>query len=317
MARSIGEVEALRPLWEEGVRAGTATIFQNLDWNLLALRTFRDERACFVACESDSSLAILPTVVRNGALGLTGGPLFDYRDAVCAGNSSAFHAALETVARWNLPFSVAGVLERTAGTRWPALATQHWTAAPFVSAKDMSAESFALEHARGRRALRRLCEMGATVRKIGATPELMDELYREKAKEPSVHGTNVFRDDRCIKFMAAVVAVPSTRCEVFLLEIGSDRLAALVTFIDGHVRRFYTTWMNPAWGKHSPGIALLFEATRQTLEDGLDCDYMTGEQPYKLRFATGSEPLCKIEATAEQLAESRHHDLEHVELKAA
>src|SRR5205085_1370240 len=134
------------------------------------------------------------------------------------GNSSAFHAALETVARLNLPLSVAGVLERTVGTRWPALATQHWTAAPFVPAKDMSAESFALEHARGRRALRRLCEMGATVRSAGATPELIDELYREKAKEPSVYGTNVFRDDRCIKFMAAVVALPSTRCEVFLLE---------------------------------------------------------------------------------------------------
>ena len=79
-------------------------------------------------------------------------------------------------------------------------------------------------------------------------------------------------------------------------------IAALVTFVDGEVRRFYTTWMNPTWGKHSPGIALLFEATRLTLAEGLDCDYMTGEQPYKLRLATRRIPLHRIRATAGELA---------------
>jgi hypothetical protein len=99
------------------------------------------------------------------------------------------------------------------------------------------------------------------------------------------------------------------------LEIEQEPIAALVTFIDGPVRRFYTTWMDPAWSKHSPGVALLFEATRQTLEQGLDCDYMTGEQPYKLRFATGSEPLYKIDTGAEQL--SALNRVEEMEFKAA
>ena len=90
-----------------------------------------------------------------------------------------------------------------------------------------------------------------------------------------------------------------------------------MTFVDGGTRRFYTTWMDPAWSRHSPGIALLFEATRLTLEQGLDCDYMTGEQPYKLRFATGSEPLYKVEATAQQLAGVRENMGEVAELKAA
>jgi hypothetical protein len=35
---------------------------------------------------------------------------------------------------------------------------------------------------------------------------------------------------------------------------------------------------------------------------GVDCDYMTGEQPYKLRLATVSVPLYRLRATAHQLA---------------
>ena len=40
-----------------------------------------------------------------------------------------------------------------------------------------------------------------------------------------------------------------------------------------------------------------------SLEDGLDCDYMTGEQPYKLRLATNTVPLYRVSATAERMAE--------------
>jgi CelD/BcsL family acetyltransferase involved in cellulose biosynthesis len=75
--------------------------------------------------------------------------------------------------------------------------------------------------------------------------------------------------------------------------------------------------MDPGWASHSPGIALLFEATRQTLCEGLDCDYMTGEQPYKLRFSTASQSLYKVDATAEQLAAIKRQSAEREELKAA
>jgi CelD/BcsL family acetyltransferase involved in cellulose biosynthesis len=47
---------------------------------------------------------------------------------------------------------------------------------------------------------------------------------------------------------------------------------------------------------------LIYEVTRQSLGEGLDCDYMTGEQPYKLRLATSSVPLYRVQATADQLA---------------
>ena len=48
---------------------------------------------------------------------------------------------------------------------------------------------------------------------------------------------------------------------------------------------------------------MLFEATARSLADGLHCDYMTGEYPYKLRFANASRPLYQLAVNAQQLAD--------------
>jgi CelD/BcsL family acetyltransferase involved in cellulose biosynthesis len=76
----------------------------------------------------------------------------------------------------------------------------------------------------------------------------------------------------------------------------------LVTFLDAGIRRFYTIYFDPQWAVYSPGVALVFEATALSLEQGLSCDYMTGEYPYKLRFANASRMLYRVEASAAQLA---------------
>jgi CelD/BcsL family acetyltransferase involved in cellulose biosynthesis len=312
----ISEVQALRPLWQEGNSGSNATIFQDFDWTLLALQTFSDQKPIFITAESDSSIAILPLVEHNRALTLAGSPLFDYRDAICAGDSSAFEAALEKLATLKLPFYCEGIRGGEATGRWSRLRPQPWTAAPFVARQMITPEAFAAKHTRSSRALRRLTGQGAQVRRAKATPEDVESIYQEKAKEPAGWGMNVFRDKRCIDFMRTVVTLPNTRCDLFFLEVAGEPIAALVTFFDRDTRRFYTTWMDVAWSRHSPGIALLFEATRLTLEEGLDCDYMTGEQPYKLRFTTESEPLYNIEANVEQLSALKR-GTEEPELKAA
>jgi CelD/BcsL family acetyltransferase involved in cellulose biosynthesis len=297
IATSLADVLKLRPLWMRLLENSCATIFQRFDWNLLALETFADEKSYFVAVESDSFAAIVPAVVSNREIRLAGGPLFDYRDAVCVGSDAAFIRALERVDDLGLPWNVVGI---PFSTRWPA--AQSWTAAPLVSLRDVSAQAFAERHSRARRSLRRLRDLGASVRVASATYDVIERIYREKAKEPSGWGENVFQDRRCIEFMRKVVALPETHCDIFLMEVKDDPVAALVTFVDGNVRRFYTTWMDERWSRHSPGIALLYEATCRTLAAGLDCDYMTGEQPYKLRFATRSAPLYKLVGTATRLS---------------
>ena len=89
--------------------------------------------------------------------------------------------------------------------------------------------------------------------------------------------------------------------EIFTLENDKRMAAALVVLRDGGSRRFYTGWFAPEYEKHSPALALIYEITRQSLAAGLDCDYMTGEQPYKMRLATNAVPLYRVRATADQL----------------
>jgi CelD/BcsL family acetyltransferase involved in cellulose biosynthesis len=303
VATSIAEVEKLRPLWQRLQTQSCSTIFQDFEWNLRALRTFVEEKPYFVAAELKSSAAIIPAVIADGAIRLAGGPLFDYRDALCFGDESPCNAAFETVAELEMPWNVYGIRRRQS-SHWSAAPLQPWTAAPYVSARDVSAEAFAEKHTRARRSLRRLSEQGASVIMVAGTPDLLERLYREKAKEPGGHGENVFRDPRCVEFMRSVASLPSTGCEVFLMEAAGTPIAALITFRERTVRRFYSTWMDQAWSKYSPGVALLYHATCVSLAAGLDCDYMTGEQSYKMRFATGSVHLYKLECSSAELRAS-------------
>lgn len=103
--------------------------------------------------------------------------------------------------------------------------------------------------------------------------------------------------------MVAVAALEREKCQVFTLEdhVGCI-VSGLVTFLDRDIRRFYTIYFDPDWAVYSPGVALVFEATARSLEQGLSCDYMTGEYPYKLRFANASRMLYRVEASAALLA---------------
>jgi CelD/BcsL family acetyltransferase involved in cellulose biosynthesis len=105
-----------------------------------------------------------------------------------------------------------------------------------------------------------------------------------------------------VEFMVRAAQLDPSVFEMFTLEHGSQLGAALVTLRDGDIRRFYTGWFDPTLEKHSPALTLIYEVTRESLASGFDCDYMTGEQPYKMRLATASVPLYRLCATPQQLA---------------
>jgi CelD/BcsL family acetyltransferase involved in cellulose biosynthesis len=48
----------------------------------------------------------------------------------------------------------------------------------------------------------------------------------------------------------------------------------------------------------SPGVTLLYRVIRHAQRRDLDFDFMTGEQPYKMRFATEVVPLYIAERRA-------------------
>ena len=296
----------IRPLWESLHTSGNCTIFQNFDLNVLAAERFADREEPFVVCaESSGGAAIVPAVLRrsDGTIRLLGEELFDYRCFLHGGGDDALRAALSALAELGRPLEVVAMRENDRSAVTGELQMLPFAAAPGVSCAQISAEQFAAAHTRLTRNLRRLERLGFELTSYdGANPQLLRSIYAGKVGQSA---SSLFHDPLRIEFLISAAALMPDVFEIFTLENGPQMAAAVVTLRDRDTRRFYTGWFAPEYEKHSPALALIFEITRQSLADGIDCDYMTGEQPYKMRLATGSVPLWRVQATAAQLGAFR------------
>jgi CelD/BcsL family acetyltransferase involved in cellulose biosynthesis len=115
---------------------------------------------------------------------------------------------------------------------------------------------------------------------------------------------DLFEDRLRVEFMAEICRQEGSGCEVFTLEHQATLAAALITFRDNGMRRFYTTYYDREWAHYSPGVSLLFEVARRSLEQGLGCDLMTGEQEYKARLTNTAQDLFEIKVNASQLRQA-------------
>jgi CelD/BcsL family acetyltransferase involved in cellulose biosynthesis len=302
VCRSAEEILRLRPLWESLYASGNYTIFQNFDLNLLAAERFAEREEPYVICaESSNGVAIVPAVLRrrDGTIRLLGEELFDYRAFLHSGDDEVLRAALGALAELGRPLEILALREPDRSGVTGELQVLPFVAAPGVSCAQISAEQFAAAHTRLARNLRRLERLGLELSRYdGASSQLLRSIYAGKTAQNS---TSLFHDSTRIEFLISAAALMTDVFEIFTLENGPLMAAALVTLRDGDCRRFYTGWFAPEYEKHSPALALIYEITRQSLADGLDCDYMTGEQPYKMRLATGSVPLYRLRATPKQL----------------
>lgn len=297
VAATPAEIDRLRSLWDGLTCSGRYTLFQSFAWNRLASHVFAAREApCVVAVEGASGAAILPGCATASGMSFLGEALFDYRDWLAAGDETATGIAWKELARRPISLNVTA-LRGDACDRWKGmgLPIRSFAAAPCVLCSDIDAVSFEARHHRGARLLRRLARLGVTPHQhSGRESALVRATYERKAAQRVDTGENLFADAARRDFLVAAAA--QSPCDVFSLESAGTLVAAIVTFRDGNTRRFYTTYYDRAWAHYSPGIALLYEATRRSLAEGLDCDYMTGEQPHKLRFATSSVPLYTVHA---------------------
>jgi CelD/BcsL family acetyltransferase involved in cellulose biosynthesis len=303
IVRTAQEMAGLQPAWESLVGCGRPTIFQNFSWNLLALTTFADREKPWIVCAQASyGLAIAPAVVRgsDGSVRLLGEELFDYRCFLHQGDEAVLAFALAELAALAQPLEVVALRESDRKPMLDALTLLPFSAAPQVRRADSSAEEFGARHGRLGRNLRRLRRLGFEMKTYrGDNPALLRSIYQRKAAQDSA---SLFRDPMRVAFMTRAALLDPAAFEVFTLECGPHLGAALVTLRDGDVRRFYTGWFDSSLEKLSPAITLIYEVTCQSLAAGVDCDYMTGEQAYKMRLATASVPLYRLCATPQQLA---------------
>jgi len=293
----------LRLLWESLREAGDYTAFQSFDLNLLAAERFAEREEPFVVCaESERGAAIVPAALRRGegTIRLLGEELFDYRCFLHQGDPEILRAALAALAQLGRPLEITAMREAEAAALKDELPLLLFCYAPAITCRDISAKKFVAAHPRLARNLRRLAGLGYTLRNYrGDYPGLLRFIYKKKAAQNS---SSLFHDPVRIDFMVNAAMLLPDAFEIFTLEDDAAIAAAVVSLREAGCRRFYTGWFSPELEKHSPALSLIYEVTRQSLAAGLDCDYMTGEQPYKLRLATGSVPLYRVLATPEQMA---------------
>ena len=306
VARSAAEMEAFRSVWES-MWNPALTLFQTFRWNSLAAKVFaKREEPYVVLAESDSGAAILPAAINleQKQISFLGESLFDYRDYLACGNPEVLQAGWAKLAELQLPLHILSI-RRSEAAIWNQLPKSPYPGAPFLDGTSITPEQFSTKHTRKGSRLRRLFRLGVQFRVYsGNESELAEYIYQCKGTQGGAG--SLFADNMRRDFISSIVQREGSNCEIFTLERENELIAALVSFRDRKCLRFYTTYYDRKWARYSPGIELLFEATRRSLEEQLDFDFMTGEQPYKMRIATAVAPLYRVEASAEELLQATH-----------
>jgi len=305
IARSAAEMDRLRPAWQRLYASGPNTRFQSFSWNQLAAHAFRDrEWPNVVYVENDAGAAIIPAAITdNGTrIGFLGDVLFDYRDVLFTGDAQVLECAWQEIAALQLPLSLHSLRGETHWPLWRDFCPEPFCNAPGVRLDDCSAGQFAASHSRLGRQMRRLERQGCRLERYsGAASDLLAWIYRQKSEQMAGDAMNLFADESRIRFIVTAAALEPESWEIFALQLGTHLVTALVTFLDGDTRCFYTTYYDHAWSRYSPGTALLYETTRISLAAGLNCDYLTGEQPHKIRLATSRLPLYRVSLSSDEL----------------
>ncbi|HKV40657.1 MAG TPA: GNAT family N-acetyltransferase [Blastocatellia bacterium] len=302
VARSLGEIEALGSIWD-ALMNPELTLFQRHQWNLLAAKIFgRREEPFFVLAENNHGAAILPAViqVQSRRIGFAGEALFDYRDYLAVGDSAPLVSAWQELAAVEMPMSVTAIC-RSHAPIWQHMQKEFFSRAPRIYRSQMTSDQLVQNHPRAFSRIRKLERIGLRITQHSGGSPIVADIYRRRTAQ-STPG-ELFHDPLRSEFMRTICRMEGSRCEVFALEHGSTLAAALVTFRESEWRRFYTIFYDHRWARFSPGVSLLFEVVRRSLEQGISVDLMTGEQTYKMRIAQTSDDLFTASATAAGMGE--------------
>ncbi|HEY0564735.1 MAG TPA: GNAT family N-acetyltransferase [Terriglobales bacterium] len=310
VACSEHELAALQPLWDRCFEADPyATVFQSFAWNLAAVRHLSNrEFPHVIAVEDDDGHATVlpcglsPDADSPQALTFLGETLADYRAPITTdAGSRSFAVAWESAASLQLPLQFTA-LRHDHHSVFDLFSTQDFTGAPYLA--EVTAEAFAAEHNRMFSRLRKLQRIGFELHTRTASDpnaeRMLRELYANKAAGDK---GSLFHDAARVSTLLDALIRLGDCVRITSMERDAETIACAVTIADRGWMRFYTNWYDLEWKHYSPGMVLLFELTRRALADGFACDYLTGDQPYKLRLGNQVAPLRRVAATP---AELRH-----------
>jgi CelD/BcsL family acetyltransferase involved in cellulose biosynthesis len=308
--RSAQELDRLRTRWTWLEKQCEGTLFQSYELNRRAAGWFAArETPHVIVAESDSGMAIIPAVRRERELGLIGETLFDYRDVLSAGDPGVLEQAWRELAGAGVPLEVTALRGTAALERWHSLGPVEFCNAPTTRRCDLTVSEFVASHHKSAKASRRLARAGLRlVRRESRLQAFAEWVYRRKA-EWCGKSQNLFADRVRQNFMRHIVCSGVVNCTIWSYETNNDEVAAaLVTLRHGDIRHFYTIHHDLRWERLSPGQVMIFDVTRESLAEGLDIDFMTGEYDYKNRLATAMVPLFRVAASVPQIASWKHQE---------
>jgi CelD/BcsL family acetyltransferase involved in cellulose biosynthesis len=301
--RTAHELDRVKARWLSLQNECDCTLFQSYELNRRVADWFAArETPNVIVAESDSGMAIIPAVRRERELGLIGETLFDYRDVLGAGDPGVLDAAWRELALAGLPLEVTALRGLETRARWQVLSPTEFCNAPTTRHCDITAEQFVAAHKKSAKASRRFAREGfQLIRRTKDLRHVAEWLYRQKAGWGG--SDNLFCDIHRRNLMLYIINRSVCNRTIWSYETrGGDIAGALVTFEHGRRRHFYTIHHDPMWDRFSPGQVMIFDVTRESLAEGLDVDFMTGEYPYKNRLATAMVPLFRVKASAQQMS---------------
>ncbi|MFZ6707674.1 GNAT family N-acetyltransferase [Undibacterium sp. TC9W] len=100
------------------------------------------------------------------------------------------------------------------------------------------------------------------------------------------------------------------------LYAGDTLIAAHFGMRSGKVMHYWFPWYHTDFAEHSPGLILLTQCARHAAQTGITTiDLGRGDQPYKLRFATGANQLCEGAVSSPAILSSLQAGLYHAKQK--
>ncbi len=293
------DLSSLQALWQ---RAYSEHIFQQYELNAAWARIFGESRPRnskgyqIRIWIHESPPMILPWAQRDGNLHWLGHGLMDYADPLGPPGELAEAILPEEAGVWNLrgirahsPWQP--VFQRLA--RATRSEFKYLSSAPFCG--EMTAAELENKHGRVAGRWHDLERQGVgceAVREVTERQQLLRQMLQWKQQRMG--------EDNILRELEAAwldEAAAHEFCELWRL--GNDAAwAGFLTWRQGHTRYGYLLAHDPARARASPGIMLLYAVLRRTLAEGMRFDFLTGEQGFKMRFATGREELFCLRGSA-------------------
>ncbi len=293
----IPRLEAVEPPWRNAFEQASGHVFQRFEPSLHWARIFAADGSLRIWSHV-SEPALAAFTVRNGQLRLLGQGLFDYVDLIGTASPAAQRQLALQLLDWEewRQFEATGVPADSRFTAlWEALQPDQdlYSAAPLL----LNPLRFQHEHRRIARRWQQCLQAGWQLRQVAHSEErqtLLHWILEQKEQALRARGCRNVLDGAAARWLEAMVTHAPEVTELWQLHRGAETTAGLLSWRSTPVRYAYTISYSGQAAAMSPGTLLLYGVLCNSVAAGLRFDFLTGEQPFKLRFADARRRLLRL-----------------------